>query len=387
MVIDDILTESESADKWLSNYTLQNLDKWPSESIMQTLIKKYPLDNPTVVYRGMNFDTQEEYEKFIEKFDKTGMATLSFNGISSWSTSITTANQFAITRPSYYIDWSVVNADSKREKEKEYIIGYRGIILKTTAIPNKSINVNKSKHVKENEIILIPGTYQVQIHKQIKKFADVIDNGEENIKSVILKMLDLKTQNKSDEYIQQFYNYMLHRFGDIIRQDEKLKNLIYKISFNWLTKKEKNILDLISISIESNDSLNYRWYGYKSVNISFNWTLFELFNDGFLPKSKIPLIRKYADKIVTAYVKTVEMYSGEEYDYNFGRLMLLREYTSKPYMVEKLLQKQVGALYNRLNSKEFVDKINSIEDATERTKAVKQFKDNILRVLNQVTRN
>lgn len=385
MFYTDIITESKKAEEWLSNYTLQNLDKWPSDSIIAYLLKKYPLDTPKTVYRGLNFETQEAYQAFMSKFDSQGRATLEFAGISSWSPSEQTANQFAVTRPTYYVDWAIIMADRQREKEREYIVGYRGVILKTVAQPGKSIDVNKSKAVKENEVILIPGTYGVQIHKFAKKFAHSIEDQEETLESVINKMLDLKRSEQTDIYMEQFYEYVLHRYGEDIKNNERLKQKIYDITFQWMQRNGKRIQDLLDVDVGSTGSLEYRFYGYRNVYINFNSSLFSLYEQGFLPKNKIPLVRKYADLIVDAYIKTLAEHSGEEYNYRFGRLQYLKKYTSKPGEIEKLLRKQVGELYNRLNSKEFVDRINSIKDPRERAEAVRKFSDNIKRVIEQLT--
>lgn len=61
------MTSRDKSDKVLSQYVVNPNTKYALSLVWKDLIKKYPLDAPTEIYRGMNFESKEGYEEFFIK--------------------------------------------------------------------------------------------------------------------------------------------------------------------------------------------------------------------------------------------------------------------------------------------------------------------------------
>jgi hypothetical protein len=365
------LTENKESYNWLKEYTEYGYNKYPSENSLKYLLKKYPNEQSITIYRGLHFDTKEEYDKFMSSFN----SKVTTKVISSWSPSYSTAEEFAMTKKTYHPTAMIMSQEMEREKAKEYMTGYRGIVLKTTISPNTGIDVDKTKHAKESEIILPPGTYNVEISTVKKKFKHKIEDGEDTIGSIIDKMIDPKY--KDDQYYKNFFEFIKHNYPEDIRQSDELKQKIVKM----INQKYKK-MDFVSHELQ-------KWEFSRNqtdVNIYFNYNIFNLFEQGFLPDKYEKYVEQYANKIIQEYYNLVKQYSGKEYMYNFGNLRYLEKYASPKYvsLIRKILQMQVANVYHLINDKTEIDKINSIKDDKERRKVMDQFKDNVKRVFSQL---
>jgi hypothetical protein len=111
-------------------------------------------------------------------------------------------------------NWALI---SKRGKECERITGYRGVILSTTITPKTGIDLTKSEYSKEDEIILLPGTYEVDI-LDIKTFKDILatSSADEQIER-LYKDLDGYDGKES----QAFLDYIILNYKDQIKDDTK----------------------------------------------------------------------------------------------------------------------------------------------------------------------
>lgn len=206
-IIKEMRTDSEEFenldhyDQWLAKYTYENLDKWPSQDTLHELAHRYPITEPKTIYRGMNFREQDKYEAFMASI-KDGV--LKTGGITSWGSKADATEQFAITQPSYFLDRDTMRAHDEASKAREFVTGYRGIILRMTAQPGQAIDVNKSRLGHEDEIILLPGTYKVEIEREVKKYRDALDGGEYNIDDVI------QAPDGQTKYHESFRDYVMH---------------------------------------------------------------------------------------------------------------------------------------------------------------------------------
>ena len=365
------LTENKESYKWLDKYTEYGYNKYPSENIVNYLLKKYPNKETIPIYRGLHFDTKEEYDEFIGNFKnkvKTG-------SISSWSPSYTTAEDFAMTKKTYHPTAMIMSQEMERENSKDYMTGYRGVVLKTTIEPNTGIDVNKTKYAKENEIILPPGTYDVEIHNVKKKFKHQIEDKDETIESIINKMIDPKF--KDDTHYKQFFEFVKHNYPDEIRQSDKLKQKIVKI-INQTYKK----VDFVAHELHTWSFQDDR----TDVNIYFNYNIFEMFDKGFLPAKYKKYIESYANRIIQEYYNLVKKYSGKEYIYDFGKLRYIEKYASSKYrlLIDKILQIQIANVYHMMNDRKEINKINAIKDPVQQKKAMDKYTNTIKNVLSQL---
>ena len=379
----------DRADDWLAKYTLENLDKWPSAEIRAALSKRYPLDQDTVLYRGMNFKTKEEWDTFVDNV-KSGNNTIEFGRISSWAPDAGTAEAFALTRPTYFLNAELMAAETIRAKEREYLSGYRGIIIKMQATPNmNAIDVRKSVAAKEEEVILPAGTYTIVTHRVLKLFRDeVADTGvNETISKILDQMLALKNASKSNEYVTKFYEYIHHHFSDEIVNSVKFKEKVFNITIKKSLWNAKNLANIVSSSYWGGDKNLGGRHEAREVKISYNSSIFYLANKGMFPNKQLPMLTKYADIIVSAYQKEITKYSDEaDVTFNLGGLELIKPYVSNKSLLDNLLKSQVGDKYNKINSTQSIKDINAIKDPAEKQRAIQQHMNDIQNTLGQFTK-
>jgi len=213
---------SDPVDKAISKYTLNPDYLYLIDSVFDEAVDQYPNDHKITLYRGLNFDTEEDYFKFMSSIKNN---TLETNNISSWSPSKSVAKQFAVTKPSYmeFMDRYKMSLISKQEKEGERITGYRGVIISTTIPPKKAIDLSKSEYSKESEMILPSGKYEVDIY-DIKTFKDILSTSTADVE---LQKLHDKLQEYDEEDSKLFLNYIVKNYSDQI--SDKSKSLLFKL--------------------------------------------------------------------------------------------------------------------------------------------------------------
>ena len=370
--IDNVtLVENKQSYDWLGQYTEHGYNRYPSQNVLNYLLNNYPNEEQVTLYRGLHFDTKEDYDDFMSKFNNK----YDDDKISSWSPSYTTAEEFAMTKKTYHPTMIIMSQETEREKSKEYMTGYRGIVLKTVIPPNTGINVNRTNYSKEDEVILPPGSYDIEIQTVKKKFKHTIEDGDETITSIIDKMIDPKY--KDDQYYRKFFEFIKHNYPEEIRQSDELKNKIVKI----INSRHKKV-NPVSHEI-------HKWefvHKYTDVRIYFNYSIFELFDKGFLPDGYEKYLENYANRIIQEYYNLLKKYSGKDYVYELGSLRFIEPYASSKYksMISKILAIQVGNVYNMMNDREEIDKINSIKDSAQRKKALDEYTGTIKRIFGQL---
>lgn len=203
----DYIAESEVADQWLSTHTRHTVDKYPTQDIVDDLIHSYPYTKNLPVYRSVNFADEEQYRSFL---DKTQHGTvLNTSTITSWSPDVHTAHQFAVTRPTFFDDEGKFSQpEDKKRKERDFLVGPAGVILKLSVPANSGIDVSKSKYTFENEIILVPGHYTISIYKTTIPYVKSIH--DENYDEIIQALEDLDSG-----FNRQKLEHVLFRFADI----------------------------------------------------------------------------------------------------------------------------------------------------------------------------
>jgi hypothetical protein len=180
------LIDREAAQRynwWLKDYTQnQNRVGLPPDDVWQMLTSKYPFEGGTL-YRGINIQSQKQWETLQKGLDD---GTVDFSQhVSSWfkgnSNAMGGAEVFALTRPTYEPNpMTFISYFGSRDK-KEMLEGYRGLVIKTT-VGAMGIDVDQSKYAKEaGEVILPPDSYQVEVVKVYKPYAEMIEDGEVDV--------------------------------------------------------------------------------------------------------------------------------------------------------------------------------------------------------------
>jgi hypothetical protein len=136
----------------------------------------------------MNFDTSAKWEKFKE--DTSNLTKLETGSISSWTPTKATAFPFAITRPTYFLNSELMQAEGKKRKDKDYMIGHAGVVLKIKVSKGVGIDIRRSKFSKEDEVILPAGSYSIEVEDEHIPFMRGIT--PENFKKEFLSIKSIK---------------------------------------------------------------------------------------------------------------------------------------------------------------------------------------------------
>lgn len=366
---------SDSADTWLSKYTLENLDKYPSESVLNELLEEYPFDGGTL-YRGLNFANKEQWEEFKQQTDN--LTKLETGSISSWATDKRETFAFAVTRPTYFLDRELMQAESTKNKNIDYMIGHVGVILKTNVGAGVGIDVRKSPHSKESEVILKPGTYKIDVATKHIPFMRSIT--KENVKEQFMKITDIK----NDTFNSKKFSHIMFHYKDF---DNEMRKHLYEL----IADSIDNVKYYVNISDE-NDDYNF---GTRIPNISIGWNIPITFFTYYA--MLLPADQTKADKIIMKTLKEIDNAfkteleeSGIESSKKFMSkidpsivLALKVEAYEKSATFMKTLRRLIGDRYNQLNSYETVRAINNIEDPKERQKAIAQMTKDAVQTLSQ----
>ena len=274
------LTEEQNGDSWLKKYTVDDTDKYPSKAALAELLKKYPFEGGTL-YRGLNFHDKEQYEEFLQN-TKNG-TELDTGNISSWSPVRAECISFAITRPTYFINRELMQAEDKKDKDVDYMIGHAGVILKINVGPGVGIDVNKSEFGKEQEVILVPGTYKISVDETLLPFVKSIS--KDNFKSEFMKITSLgSSATKLD--IRKFEHILFH-YSEF---DTEMRQHLFELV-------EPNIAAL-KYSVDVRDIDIFDENKHKEVSIKWNlWGAVLAYFDMLLPEHQ-KKIRSAVEKVV-----------------------------------------------------------------------------------------
>lgn len=363
--VDDQLRNSydlDDVDGALTRYTLNPM--YSVSSVFDDAVERYGNEEPITVYRGLNFATKEEYTSFMNSI-KDGK--IKNDDCSSWSPNKNEAETFAITRPSYmeFMDADNMKLISKQHKEAERITGYRGVLLQTRIKPHTGIDLRRTDFAKETEIILGAGTYKVKV-VDVLSYKDMID--ESSIDDIIYSL-----RNKREE-CKSFINYVMKNFDPDDVSDET-KDVIFKVL-------NPNVSDVGKYRAEYVDN-GPRWGTDSEYIDAYFHTISpsDWFNSNknnlIINKSK-KTFKKFLDEVFDLYEKyKYEVRIKWEFDVNkvADRLGL------GDYLTKKM--KVIGKRYNDYNDTAVRD-INKIKDPEEKDKAIRDYTDNILKMLKSM---
>jgi len=137
----------------LRNYT-HNESPIFSKQAYQEMLSRWPNEEEMEVYRGINFPTKKAYDDFIQKFEENGGYLTS--SASGFAKSLETAEDFASTTKTYFPTLAIMERESARQAMHEEVTGYCGVIIKTTIKPNQVVDVTRSEHAIEDEVLFPP---------------------------------------------------------------------------------------------------------------------------------------------------------------------------------------------------------------------------------------
>lgn len=366
----------DDADKWLKKYTYEGLDKWPREEIIGYLLSAYSNRSDMVLYRGMNFDTEKDFNNFMQSVKSGKLET---GSITSWSRSKSTAWQFAVTRPTYFLNYELMSADSKRKKEREYMLGYRGVVLKTNIKAGEGIDVSRSDFAKEDEVILVPGTYSVEV-EEVKPFKDLVKEQEPS--EVVLGLT--KEDIGKDTFNAQFFNYIVYHGYKL---SEKAKAHLYEL------------VKPVGRAIAKAEMQDPLWGDRKRLLVSvgneggggamYLYSYADLLGPKYASK-----VKRVADEQLDALIDAVEDsdldFSGE----SIGNLDMIMPYLKKYGSPDKLRKYKslvrggLAAEYAKLSSDyktaDRVRDINKIKDPNEKRAAIDKYAEDLVNIIKNI---
>jgi hypothetical protein len=160
-------------DIWLFQYVQNSVyNKTVKSEHISKIKEKYPLKNGnTLAFRGINFQSIEEYDLFMEQAKQ---GSYDFQKISSWSLSYDYAKRFAlcIQKGTRADDTIRLEELRKMNEEKANMTGYKGIVLMMD-ISKKMVLCDISEesigNMSEHEIILFPGDYSFVIASETER--------------------------------------------------------------------------------------------------------------------------------------------------------------------------------------------------------------------------
>lgn len=189
-------------DAALTKYVMNPDYSYEVDMAMDDAIKEYGNTSAITLYRGLNFDTKEDYDKFMKSI-KGGV--LKTKSLSSWSPNKSEAETFAVTKPSYmeFMTKEKMAMISAQRKSGERITGYRGIILKTKISKGKGVDLRRFKNQAESEVLLPNGNYKVT-YEEILSYKDQFSNQDPSDRILSLTKQGKET-DKILEYIRRNY--------------------------------------------------------------------------------------------------------------------------------------------------------------------------------------
>ena len=367
MKFTSFLLESTNVLDILDEYLMDPLKSYKiTPSVYKELMKDYANENELILYRGMNFATEKDYNKFIEDIKDN---KVSFKSISSWTRHKITAVQFAKTRPSYmeYMDDGDMELIKKATKENESVVGFRGIILKTTIKANTALDVNRTKIAKEDEIILPHDTtISVEVINVLKnsdrikeegidKILKQYVHGEEHVDhAMILNIIKNHADKLTDEH-----KHIIGKFFLTIEEEESIFTVQVKKAFS----KTENDTIIVRLSYE-NDIEKYQNVFLPEDVEKYNASVQKILKKGL--KELIDTLHGYEDPSKI----TIDWVTNTDRRKIFKKFDVYDEY--------KKVAKFYTTEYNNLNDQVFSSKKTYSKDD------LNDFKNKLERLLNSI---
>ena len=357
----EFIAESEAADKFLSDFIYGEIKGSASLEIRDELLHDYPYTKTSPLYRGLNFADEEQYRTFLKNTEHG--TVLHTKSLTSWTTNRKEAENFAVTRPTYFIDHDLMQAEDAKRKNHDYMIGHAGIIIKMDAPKGRAVDTSLSKMGEEDEVIVMPGDYKISVHKTLIPFVSSIH--DENYEDILNSLGSL-----DDGFNKQKLEHILFRFADF--SDESRAKL-------WgLVKFKTNINTNVELRNENN-----LYVGYDVPDLSlylYKW---------YLPEHQQIVRNALKNALSNISKKVHDITKKEDIDYKDLRIHASADVKLGELITGinafKHIDNQLSHLYQELNSDINIRNINDLPKE-EKIKAIKQFSNDIVQIIKNLQR-
>ena len=268
----------------------------------------------------------------------------------------------------------VMSMYQKQQERKERLSGYRGIVLSTNIQNGQAIDVDKSDLGHESEIILPQGSYNVSVHRILKKYEDQLSDKDTTVDKVIQNTTSLEDTYKENS----FYKYVMHHHTDDL--SPKSRNHLF-----YLFKPNQG--EPLSSHEISEDYFDGK---IRVKIICKSQHLFNLYNAGiFKSAEQKRIIQQMAKQVLDDTLQIGLKYITYEKTITSPSFFLDLAKIINPQEVRRvygLLSNKIRDEYHRLNGPEETKRLNSITDARERQtemrKHIEKLKDLLQKLQN-----
>jgi predicted DNA-binding protein YlxM (UPF0122 family) len=359
LINQDKYNELNSADKALYKYTADGFTA--IDGHMDKLNKKYPYEGGTL-YRGLHFDTQEQYDKFFDNFN----GTITLGGFSSWSSDKETAKDFSLSKKTYFPTIEVMRAHKRMTDTNDHMTGYGGIVLKThVTSAAKGVDVNKSGFAKESEVILPAGTYEVTIEHESIPF----HRKYKNINDFEHVFADIKKKYKS-ESITKILNYLFTHFSEHLteKQADLIANYMFGDTINSIAN---NPGEYVTVSIKK-DLYDTKYT--LNINVftpGFDERILSKCSDAFKRKIELAFNKlcPYLGHKISSILSDEHIDEISQYNIS-GISQLMKLSKTKAAAAVKPLKLHLSQEYARMNSRAYLKTITD-DDMKAYTEKIK----------------
>lgn len=358
--------DTSHADGALKAYIKDPSNKHWLIDYADELLDLYGNSTPLKLYRGLNFDTKEDYDKFINSISDGKIKIV--NNASSWTRSISTARQFAKTKPSYmeFMSSEKMKLISKAQKEREYVVGYRGVILEIDINKGEGVDTKETPFAAEDEVIIFKGEYKCKYH-ELKKNSDRIkEEGLDALLDEIEKAQesdDKRTENYNETLLQKIIHDHRDELTDKMKAFfgrrflKKVPGFGYGHTFKNLYSRKN---DKLEITLAKSPIITYGEDLFNKEDVK------KYLADSYKEHKKmLEKIKKEIDKSSDDY--NIEWYAHEPSKW-FKLIGLSKEFES--------LFSKYGKKYHDLNSKDNVKRINGLK-GKDRENAIDDFANSL----------
>lgn len=340
----------DELEKALTKYVLNPDYKYLVDSVIDDAIAEYGNTSSITIYRGLNFDTKEDYDKFM-KLIKSG--TLRTKGSTSWSPDKKQAKIFAITKPSYmeFMDSARMAMISAQRKASERITGYRGIILKTRIAKGKGVDLRRFKNHAESEVLLPAGTYKIT-YEEVLSYKDTMKNSSPDA-----ELAKLTRSSSADD--KKIMDYILKNYKPDQLSDES-KHKIFQLTTPTLSKlgHRVEVQDPGDFTFEKHRVI----YAYMS---QFNLNMLPYYLDSDVNKLRSALRREYNKLIKEVFSKWI---TGAEIKWQFNNHNGLARFCGVDAELTKAERSTIGKDYHKQD--QIVKDINKVKDPKAKRDAI-----------------
>lgn len=374
--------DDNSPEGQLAKYVYAAEYAYLDTDVLNQLMLQYSNTKKHLAYRGLFFNDKDSYLEFMSKIQN---GSISLRGYTSWTRSISTAEQFALTKPTNNIlllGREFFKAEDERHKVKDYTQGY-GIILQTIIRPGTAIDVSTVPHVgQEDELILTSSNVKCKVVKIFKPHRDSVQDIQD-LNKWILTQRSLKGTEKLQ---YSMLEHILTNYEETL--NEKSRRFLFMMFSGTIDKmqpvfREDSTWHYDKILKPGTDSSKFshgKWdddalinnreqstYSIYISRLNYNMLMYyDIFVDEHKRKIDVAMERLGRKLIDDIHTHRNDETTDVFYKLYNAEAIYKHMSTETSGAIKRLLTQTVATYYQKLNSKETVDSINKLSGSAQR---------------------